>query len=184
VGHTHRSAPSAPYPARPPGALRPLPRFTAARARQVVEAESKAYTEFAQSYASFNPERLRRSAEGHLALFQLVGDCRGARLGPAVRARGGARGARTQPGGGRLDAQLAAPRALACSICCRALKLYAPPPNPPQDGNMGLVKQVLASLPARAIQRLTRTFLTLSLTDIAAHAGLPSAAAAEAAILR
>ncbi|KAI8464947.1 MAG: hypothetical protein J3K34DRAFT_99745 [Monoraphidium minutum] len=52
------------------------------------------------------------------------------------------------------------------------------------DGNLGLVKQVLASAPARAIQRLTRTFLTLSLSDIAAHAGLAGPERAEAEILR
>jgi len=49
---------------------------------------------------------------------------------------------------------------------------------------VGLVKQVLASLPVRSIQRLTRTFLTLSLSDIATNVGLGSAAAAEAEILR
>ncbi|GLC41581.1 hypothetical protein PLESTB_000699900 [Pleodorina starrii] len=52
------------------------------------------------------------------------------------------------------------------------------------DNNLGLVRQVVASLAVRSIQRLTQTFLTLSLTDIAAHAGLPGAEEAEARILR
>ncbi|GFR52513.1 hypothetical protein Agub_g15070, partial [Astrephomene gubernaculifera] len=53
------------------------------------------------------------------------------------------------------------------------------------DTNLGLVRQVLSSLAVRAIQRLTATFLTLSLADIAAHAGLAGGAAeAEERILR
>jgi COP9 signalosome complex subunit 3 len=46
------------------------------------------------------------------------------------------------------------------------------------------VKQVLASLPVRTIQRLTQTYLTLSLADIARAAGLAGAPEAEAVILR
>jgi hypothetical protein len=53
-----------------------------------------------------------------------------------------------------------------------------------QDRNAGLVKQVLASLPVRTIQRLTQTYLTLSLADIARAAGLAGPAEAEAVILR
>ena len=53
-----------------------------------------------------------------------------------------------------------------------------------QDGNMGLVKLVLAGRTKRAIQRLTQTFLTLSLADIAQQVGLQSAAEAEGHILR
>jgi COP9 signalosome complex subunit 3 len=53
-----------------------------------------------------------------------------------------------------------------------------------QDRNAGLVKQVLASLPARTIQRLTQTYLTLSLADIARAAGLAGPAEAEQVILR
>ena len=55
---------------------------------------------------------------------------------------------------------------------------------PPQDGNLGLVKQVVASLTVRSVQRLTQTFLTLPLADIAASAGLAGAAEAEEHILR
>lgn len=53
-----------------------------------------------------------------------------------------------------------------------------------QDGNMGLVKLVLAGRTKRAIQRLTQTFLTLSLADIAQQVGLETAAEAEGHILR
>lgn len=53
-----------------------------------------------------------------------------------------------------------------------------------QDGNMGLVKLVLAGRTKRAIQRLTQTFLTLSLADIAQQVSLETAAEAEGHILR
>ncbi len=58
------------------------------------------------------------------------------------------------------------------------------PPRPPQDTNFGLVKQVLSSLTVRSIQRLTQTFLTLSLPDIAVNAGLGGPGEAEARILQ
>ncbi|XP_075161278.1 COP9 signalosome subunit 3 [Haematobia irritans] len=48
-----------------------------------------------------------------------------------------------------------------------------------RDNNMGLVKQVATSLYKKNIQRLTKTFLTLSLSDVASRAQLPSAAIAE-----
>jgi len=47
------------------------------------------------------------------------------------------------------------------------------------DHNLGLAKQTLPALMRRAIRTLTDTYLTLSLSDIAQHAGLPDAAAAE-----
>lgn len=53
-----------------------------------------------------------------------------------------------------------------------------------QDGNMGLVNLVLASRTKRAIQKLTQTFLTLSLADIAQQVGLSNAAEADGYILR
>lgn len=53
-----------------------------------------------------------------------------------------------------------------------------------QDGNMGLVNLVLAAKTKRAIQKLTQTFLTLSLADIAQQVGLDSAAEAEGHVLR
>jgi len=40
------------------------------------------------------------------------------------------------------------------------------------DSNMGLVQQVVCSQTRTTIQRLTRTFITLSLTDLAARVGL------------
>ncbi len=49
---------------------------------------------------------------------------------------------------------------------------------------MGLVKLVLAGRTKRAIQKLTQTFLTLSLADIAQQVGLQSASEAEGHILR
>ena len=53
-----------------------------------------------------------------------------------------------------------------------------------QDGNIGLVKLVLAGRTKRAIQKLTQTFLTLSLADIAQQVGLQDASEAEGHILR
>jgi hypothetical protein len=53
-----------------------------------------------------------------------------------------------------------------------------------QDNNVGLVKQVLASRPMRTIQRLTQTYLTRALADIAKAAGLKTADEAEAMILK
>jgi len=44
---------------------------------------------------------------------------------------------------------------------------------------MGLVQQVVSSLTTRSIQRLTQTYLTLSLADIASRVGLASPEQAE-----
>eukprot|EP01012_Entosiphon_sulcatum_P048462 TRINITY_DN66949_c0_g1_i1.p1 TRINITY_DN66949_c0_g1~~TRINITY_DN66949_c0_g1_i1.p1 ORF type:complete len:429 (+),score=77.44 TRINITY_DN66949_c0_g1_i1:37-1323(+) len=52
------------------------------------------------------------------------------------------------------------------------------------DRNIGLVQQCLAKYVEQAIQRLTSTYLTLSLGDIAANVGLPSAAEAGSILLR
>ncbi|XP_054286269.1 COP9 signalosome complex subunit 3-like [Macrosteles quadrilineatus] len=52
-----------------------------------------------------------------------------------------------------------------------------------RDTNIGLTKQVVASLYKKNIQRLTKTFLTLSLTDVASRVHLPSPADAEKHIL-
>lgn len=52
-----------------------------------------------------------------------------------------------------------------------------------RDNNMGLVKQVAASLYKKNIQRLTKTFLTLSLADVAARVQLSGPAEAEKYIL-
>lgn len=46
-----------------------------------------------------------------------------------------------------------------------------------RDSNMGLVKQVSATLVKKNIQKLTRTFLTLSLADVASLVGLTGGAA-------
>ena len=52
------------------------------------------------------------------------------------------------------------------------------------DKNLGLAKQAVAAFSQRRIQRLTSCYMTLSLTDIATHAGLAEgAAAAEAEIV-
>jgi COP9 signalosome complex subunit 3 len=53
-----------------------------------------------------------------------------------------------------------------------------------KDSNFGLVKQVIKSLYRRNIQRLTKTYLTLSLDDIAKQVKLPSTADAERLILQ
>lgn len=52
-----------------------------------------------------------------------------------------------------------------------------------RDSNAGLVKQVLASLYKKNIQRLTKTFLTLSLSDVASRVQLKGPAEAEKYIL-
>ena len=49
---------------------------------------------------------------------------------------------------------------------------------------MGLVQLVLASLTTRSIQRLTQTYLTLSLADIASRVGLASPEQAEMRLIR
>lgn len=51
------------------------------------------------------------------------------------------------------------------------------------DKNMGLVNLVKASLYKKNIQRLTKTFITLSLNDVAARVQLSTAAEAEKYIL-
>ncbi|RXH69591.1 hypothetical protein DVH24_037375 [Malus domestica] len=52
------------------------------------------------------------------------------------------------------------------------------------DNNLGLVKQVISSMYKRNIQRLTQTYLTLSLQDIANSVQLNSAKEAEMHVLR
>jgi len=47
------------------------------------------------------------------------------------------------------------------------------------DHNLGLAKQTVPALMRRSIRTLTETYLTLSLSDIATHVGLASAAGAE-----
>lgn len=54
----------------------------------------------------------------------------------------------------------------------------------PQDNNLGLVKQVISSMYKRNIQRLTQTYLTLSLQDIANSVQLNSAKEAEMHVLQ
>lgn len=52
-----------------------------------------------------------------------------------------------------------------------------------RDTNLGLVKQVTASLYKKNIKRLTKTFLTLSLADVASRVQLSGPAEAEKYIL-
>lgn len=68
-----------------------------------------------------------------------------------------------------------------CEEVQQCLTLYAETFN--RDGNNGLSKQVLTSLRKKNIQRLTKTFLTLSLSDVASRVQLPSPRDAEKAIL-
>lgn len=51
------------------------------------------------------------------------------------------------------------------------------------DKNLGLVKQILKSLVKKNVTKLTQTYLTFSLQDVAAHLNLPAAAAATAAAI-
>lgn len=53
-----------------------------------------------------------------------------------------------------------------------------------RDKNFGLVKQVIGSLYKKNIQRLTKTFLTLSLADVASRVQLGSPAEAEKYIFK
>jgi len=53
-----------------------------------------------------------------------------------------------------------------------------------KDGNFGLVKQSIQSLHYNNIKRLTQTYLTLSLQDIAVSVKLPNPAEAERAVLK
>lgn len=55
---------------------------------------------------------------------------------------------------------------------------------PPQDKNLGLVNQVVSSMYKRNIQRLTQTYLTLSLQDIANTVQLRNAQEAEMHVLQ
>lgn len=105
------------------GQLSPLPKFTAARVKQVVEQECRAYHELATAFTSHNVQKLHSSVE---------------QLQPTFTT----------------------------------------------DNNMGLVKQVVQCFVKNNIQRLTQTFLTLSLQDIATNTGLPNAQQAELYILR
>lgn len=52
-----------------------------------------------------------------------------------------------------------------------------------RDQNMGLVKQVVKVMYKKNIQRLTKTFLTLSLSDVASRVGLSGPGDAEKYIL-
>ncbi|CAB3376108.1 Hypothetical predicted protein [Cloeon dipterum] len=52
-----------------------------------------------------------------------------------------------------------------------------------RDNNLGLAKQVVASLTKKNIQRLTKTFITLSLSDVASRVQLAGPAEAESLIL-
>ena len=53
-----------------------------------------------------------------------------------------------------------------------------------QDGNLGLVNLAAEARTKRSIQRLTQTYLTLSLGHIAKTADLPSAEVAEQHVLQ
>lgn len=53
-----------------------------------------------------------------------------------------------------------------------------------QDNNLGLVKQAVSSMYKRNIQRLTQTYLTLSLQDIASTVKLNSPKEAEMHVLQ
>lgn len=52
-----------------------------------------------------------------------------------------------------------------------------------RDGNMRLIKQCLKQVHKRNIKRLTKTFLTLPLRDVASYVGLPSQEEAESYIM-
>jgi len=53
-----------------------------------------------------------------------------------------------------------------------------------KDGNMGLVKQAIQALYRQNIQRLTKTYITLSLQNITEQVGLPNAGETERRVFR
>jgi COP9 signalosome complex subunit 3 len=53
-----------------------------------------------------------------------------------------------------------------------------------EDGNMGLVKQAIQAMVEQNIQRLTKTYITLSLNDIAQQVNLANAAEVEKRVLK
>lgn len=53
-----------------------------------------------------------------------------------------------------------------------------------EDGNLGLVNQVIETAAARRVSTLTRTYCTMPLARLAERAGLPDARAAELEVLR
>lgn len=55
-----------------PGTVPALPKFTPSKVRQVVEGESRAYQELSTAYTSHNPDKLRKAAEQHMAVFSQV----------------------------------------------------------------------------------------------------------------
>ena len=70
---------------------------------------------------------------------------------------------------------------------CASLWILQPLVTPaarPQDNNWGLIKLCLDAKAKRSIQRLTQTFLTLSLADMAHQAGVAGPGQAEEVILR
>lgn len=64
-----------------------------------------------------------------------------------------------------------------CSVVQKHQDIYN------RDHNLGLVKQVVSVLHKKNIQRLTKTFLTLSLTDVASRVQLLGPSDAERYIL-
>jgi hypothetical protein len=178
------------YFASAAGSVRTLPRFTSPKVRSMLDMpDMKAYSDLANAYGSDNTDKLLRVAEQHMTTFSSVSHsssplhqhiptssynglqvlllCCTTCLSP-----GGAWAAKQQSYllyliGASSDLKLPVTRAAAL-----------------QDNNVGLVKQVLASRPMRTIQRLTQTYVTLSLADIAKAAGLKTTDEAEAMILR
>ncbi len=77
-------------------------------------------------------------------------------------------------------------RALRLSACVFQwiLRPMVTPAACPQDNNWGLIKLCLDAKAKRSIQRLTQTFLTLSLADMAHQAGVAGPGQAEEVILR
>ena len=172
---------------------------------RLIKAEAQAYTDLATAYTSKKQQDLPSAIEKHQGQFVEVRfllkqwylgrtykllDCRGIpsflsaclhrhiKLLKCLLATA-------------LVCQLLCPQRAAhrCSICPSSItgilySLCVLMQSCLQDGNMGLVKLVLAGRTKRAIQKLTQTFLTLSLADIAQQVGLQSAAEAEGHILR
>ena len=52
-----------------------------------------------------------------------------------------------------------------------------------QDRNLGLAKQLVGAVVRAKVKRLTHVFASVSLVDMAKHAGVPSAAAMQHILL-
>ncbi len=139
------------------GSFKGLPKYTAAAVTRSTKAECSPYQDFATAYSK-SDEDLRKAVNSHQQAFADV---------------------RCQS-----DLHVEVQSSALSAQCESMAEVGRQCDAEMQDGNTGLVKLALNARTMRAIQKLTQTYLTLSLADIAAQVGLGSAAEAEQHILR